>query len=141
MTAAVILHSQSPENQCPLLRQNSCIAQKHRSGAFFVNTKAQRHEETVNTIGRCAVRHNMPVEKYPAQFILPSRQGRNVLPATGSDFLFHTHIPSLTGRREMLQPVFSTNILCLRHKGGDIFLCYDKVLPCRNYPDRLNLSE
>ncbi|MDR2692022.1 MAG: hypothetical protein LBB73_06985 [Dysgonamonadaceae bacterium] len=71
--------------------------------------------------GRCAVRHNMTVEKYPAQFILPSRQGRNVLPETGCGFLFYTHIPPLTGRREMWQPVFSTNILCLRHKGGAIF--------------------
>jgi hypothetical protein len=63
----------------------------------------------------------MLVEKYPAQLISPSRQERNVLPETGCDFLFHTHIPSLTGRRELWQPVFSTNILCLRHR-GDIFL-------------------
>jgi hypothetical protein len=69
--------------------------------------------------------------KYPAQFIPPSRQGRNVLPETGCGFLFYTHIPSLTGRRELWQPVFSTNTLCLRHR-GDIFLCCDKIGPCRN---------
>jgi hypothetical protein len=60
------------------------------------------------------------VEMVRSHTLHPSRQRRNVLPETGYNFLFHTHIPSLTGRREMRQPVFSTNILCLRHK-GDIF--------------------
>jgi hypothetical protein len=68
MTAAVILHFQSPENQCPLLRQNSCIAQKHRSGAFFGNMKAQKHAETVSPWLLCRQAQNAG-RKISAQYL------------------------------------------------------------------------
>jgi hypothetical protein len=69
--------------------------------------------------------------KYPAQFILPSRQGWNVLPETGCDFIFHIRIPSLTGRNaDMATCIFYHHIMPAAQE-GDIFLCCD----------RLNLSE